>query len=128
MGRILREEKKKRKLIPLIIDLQDVFSSFNSWNKLREKYYKTEEYPLKIFNVIDKPELKFKPIVSFIKDVSNKKTTKTKANKDTKNKKSSFIIDMDDEVEEKGEGADDSDCNGDGDDNNSCDDVETLDF
>jgi len=106
VGRILREEKKKRKLIPLIIDLQDVFSSFNSWNKLREKYYKTEEYPLKIFNVIDKPDLNFKPIVSFVKDVSNKKTTKTKSNKDTKSKKSSFIIDMDDEVVREGNGDD----------------------
>ena len=128
VGRILREEKKKRKLIPLIIDLQDVFSSFNSWNKLREKYYKTEEYPLKIFNVIDKSDLNFKPIVSFVKDVSNKKTTKTKANKDTKSKKSSFIIDMDDEVIGEGN-ADDGDGNGYNDnDNNDEDNRELLDF
>ena len=121
MGRILREEKKKRKIIPLIIDLQDVFSSFNSWNKLREKYYKTEEYPLKIFNVIDKPDLNFKPIVSFVKDVSNKKTTKTKAIKDTKSKKTSFIIDMDDEILVEG------DCNG-YNDNIEEDNREILDF
>jgi superfamily II DNA or RNA helicase len=133
VGRILREEKKKRKLIPLIIDLQDVFSSFNSWNKLREKYYKTEEYPMKLFNVIDKPDLNFKPIVSFIKDVSNKKTTKTKGSKETKRKKSSFIIDMDDEVvvEGDGDGDGDDDGDGDGDDNDNDeeeDNREILDF
>ena len=93
-------------MIPLIIDLQDVFSSFNSWNKLREKYYKTEEYPLKVFNVIDKPDLKFKPEIKFIKDISNRKTTKTKGSKETKRKKSSFIIDMDDEVVREGNGDD----------------------
>ncbi len=83
VGRILREEKKKRKIIPLIIDLQDVFSSFVAWNKLREKYYKTEGYPMKIFNVIDKPEMSFKPIVSFVKDVLNK-TKKELKKKDLK--------------------------------------------
>ena len=121
VGRILREEKKKRKIIPLIIDLQDVFSSFNSWNKLREKYYKSEEYPMKLFNVIDKPELSFKPSVSFVRDVSNKKTTKTKANKDTKSKKSSFVIDMDDGDGDANDGGND---NGDNQENNS----EIIDF
>jgi superfamily II DNA or RNA helicase len=131
VGRILREEKKKRKMIPLIIDLQDVFSSFNSWNKLREKYYKTEEYPLKVFNVIDKPDLKFKPEIKFIKDISNRKTTKTKTNKDTKNKKSSFIIDMDMSIDNKGVVEGDTEVieeDDDEDSNNSGDDVETLDF
>ena len=73
VGRILREEKKKRKIIPLIIDLQETFSTFVGWNKLREKYYKTEGYPMKIFNVIDKPEMSFKPEVSFVKDVTSVK-------------------------------------------------------
>ena len=86
VGRILREEKKKRKIIPLIIDLQETFSTFMGWNKLREKYYKTEGYPMKIFNVIDKPEMSFKPEVSFIKDVKHdlKKTGRT-YNKKSKN-------------------------------------------
>jgi len=85
VGRILREEKKKRKIIPLIIDLQDVFSSFIAWNKLREKYYKTEAYPLNIFNVIDKPEMSFKPVVSFVKKDLNKPSRKN-------NKKSNITI------------------------------------
>ena len=46
---------------------------------------------MKIFNVIDKPELNFKPIVSFVKDVSNKKTSKIKV---TKKSTTSFVIDM----------------------------------
>jgi superfamily II DNA or RNA helicase len=83
VGRILREEKKKRKIIPLIIDLQETFSTFVGWNKLREKYYKTEGYPMKIFNVIDKPDMSFKPEVSFVKDVKHdlKKTARTYNNK-----------------------------------------------
>jgi len=53
VGRILREEKKKRQVIPLIIDLQDTFSSFNKWNHIREKYYKAKGYPMKIYDVYD---------------------------------------------------------------------------
>jgi superfamily II DNA or RNA helicase len=87
VGRILREEKKKRKIIPLIIDLQDTFSSFVGWNKLREKYYKTESYPMKIFNVIDKPEMSFKPEVSFMKDVLHKGKNANEKKSSAKNKK-----------------------------------------
>ena len=96
VGRILREEKKKRKIIPLIIDLQETFSTFMGWNKLREKYYKTEGYPLKIFNVIDKPEMSFKPEVSFIKDVKHdlKKTART-YNKKSKNTINTLLDEQD---------------------------------
>ena len=135
VGRILREEKKKRKIIPLIIDLQDVFSTFNSWNKLREKYYKTEGYPMKIFNVIDKPEISFKPIVSFVKDVINKSSAKKQdlkkqdlkkqdlkkqdlknpARKD--NKKSNIVVNSLDTLleDDNGEGEDDCDIDGESD-------------
>lgn len=80
VGRILREEKQKRKFIPLIIDIQDIFSTFNAWNKLREKYYKKEGYPMKIFDVIVKskseiPEIIFNREISNSK--SNSKTSKT---------------------------------------------------
>ena len=70
VGRILREEKKKRKIIPLIIDIQDLFSTFNGWNKIREKYYKSEAYPMKIYEtlVVSKTDL---PVVKFIKDISS---------------------------------------------------------
>jgi len=97
VGRILREEKKKRKIIPLIIDLQETFSTFVGWNKLREKYYKTEGYPMKIFNVIDKPEISFKPEVSFVKDVKHdlKKAART-YNKKSKNTINTLLDDEQD--------------------------------
>jgi superfamily II DNA or RNA helicase len=68
VGRILREEKQKRKMVPLIIDLFDQFSSFVKWNKIREKYYKSKGYPMKIFDVTDNTNT---PITEtkFIKEV-----------------------------------------------------------
>jgi len=84
VGRILREEKKKRKFIPLIIDVQDIFSTFNGWNKIREKYYKTEGYPMKVSETlvkskVDVPEIKFIKDISAIKKIS-KKIDKCKGN------------------------------------------------
>ena len=81
VGRILREEKKKRKLIPLIIDVQEVFSTFKGWNKLRETYYKKAGYPMKIYEadvktVCGKPS---KPEVKFIRDLVYKKAKNCKA-------------------------------------------------
>jgi len=84
VGRILREEKKKRKMIPLIIDLQDTFSSFNKWNKVREKYYKSKGYPMKIFDVnnsIRKDNPNAPPEVVFIKDITADSKTIRNANK-----------------------------------------------
>ena len=82
--------------------------------------------------------MSFKPIVSFVRDVSNKKTTKTKANKDTKSKKSSFVIDMDGDVgsgsnnvggnDDSGNNNGDSNDGDDGDDSNSCNNTELFDF
>ena len=76
VGRILREEKKKRKMVPLIIDLFDQFSSFVKWNKIREKYYKSKGYPMKIYDVLDNTNT---PITEtkFIKEVeANCKTVR----------------------------------------------------
>ena len=55
VGRILREEKQKRAFIPLVIDVQDMFSSFKNWNRIREKYYNGvgKEYPSEYFDVDD---------------------------------------------------------------------------
>ena len=77
VGRILREEKNKRKYIPLIIDVQDIFSSFCKWNKTREKYYKSKFYPLSLYDVEDNIK-NITPDIKFIKKISNTKTTKTK--------------------------------------------------
>ena len=84
VGRILREEKKKRKLIPLIIDVQEVFSTFKGWNKLRETYYKKAGYPMKIYEayvktVCGKPS---KPEIKFIRNLVYKNTKKCKAKND----------------------------------------------
>ena len=121
VGRILREEKKKRKFIPLIIDVQDVFSTFNGWNKIREKYYKTEGYPMKVSEVLVKSKTAI-PEVKFIKDIaaSNKKS---KSNSKSKLKtkisicKDAADADIVDEGDEGGEDEDDND-------NDDIDDIE----
>jgi superfamily II DNA or RNA helicase len=110
VGRILREEKKKRKIIPLIIDIQDLFSTFNGWNKIREKYYKSEEYPVKVFETIVKsktyvPEVKF---VDFLKSRA-KRSTKRSAKICTKNDNDNDDDDNDnddDDEEEDDDGED----------------------
>ena len=80
VGRILREEKKKRQHIPLIIDIQDTFSSFITWSKTREKYYKTKGYPIKIFNVEDTNKNPTDtPVITFIKTINNTLKLKTKS-------------------------------------------------
>ena len=90
VGRILREEKKKRRFVPLIIDLQDTFSSFNKWNKIREKYYKTKGYPMKIYDVDDitrKDNPNYVPEVVFIKDITADSKTARTTNKQISNKR-----------------------------------------
>ena len=87
VGRILREEKKKRKFIPLIIDLYDTFSSFAKWNKLREKYYKTKGYPMKVYDVEDNMRTET-PVITFVKDITaDSKTVKHSGGKNTNGRK-----------------------------------------
>ena len=79
VGRVLREEKSKRRVVPLIIDLQDTFSSFDKWNRIRDKYYKSKGYPMKVFDVAD-PIYKGSgsapnPVIKFIKDINTKDKT-----------------------------------------------------
>jgi len=69
VGRILRQEKKKRLLVPLIIDLYDTFSSFNKWNKTRGKYYKNKGYPIKLFEV-EHGNKNLSPVVKYIKNIN----------------------------------------------------------
>lgn len=83
VGRVLREEKRKRRVVPLIIDLQDTFSSFDKWNRIREKYYKSTGYPMKVFDVDDPfkkaPSAAIEqvatPTIRFIKDINTKEKT-----------------------------------------------------
>ena len=108
VGRILREEKKKRKMIPLIIDLQDTFSSFNKWNKVREKYYKSKGYPMKIFDVNDtmrKDNPNAPPEVVFIKDITADSKTVRNANKkvSARKKKSNDVDENTEDTEDTDE-------------------------
>jgi superfamily II DNA or RNA helicase len=107
VGRVLREEKRKRRVVPLIIDLQDMFSSFQKWNLIREKYYKSKGYPMKVFDVDDP----FKrapaigtatttPIVKFIKDIDPKAKT-TRISGSAARKGRSAEHDEDEEEEEE---------------------------
>jgi superfamily II DNA or RNA helicase len=89
VGRILREEKKKRHQIPLIIDIYDKFSSFEKWNIIREKYYLKDAkpkrpYPIKMFEVSDlMRRTTLTPEIKFIKNIEKKKiySTRKKHNK-----------------------------------------------
>ena len=73
-------------MVPLIIDLFDQFSSFVKWNKIREKYYKSKGYPMKIYDVVHNTNT---PIaeVNFIKEVeANCKTVRTRTTARKKDK------------------------------------------
>ena len=50
VGRILRQDEKDRKFIPLIIDINDCFSLFKRQAQKRTKYYKSNNYIIKHFN------------------------------------------------------------------------------
>jgi superfamily II DNA or RNA helicase len=91
VGRVLREEKRKRQVVPLIIDLQDTFSSFDKWNRIREKYYKSKGYPMKVFDVDDPFRKTFQPpmpepVIKFIKDIDPKTKTTRIGNASATNK------------------------------------------
>jgi superfamily II DNA or RNA helicase len=108
VGRVLREEKRKRSVVPLIIDLQDTFSSFNKWNGIREKYYKSKGYPMKVFDVADPihrgSEPASNPVIKFIKDINPKEKTIRIGERDgnrsnDKSKKNKKVSEEDDELE-----------------------------
>ena len=50
IGRILREKPSERKYIPLCIDIWDQFSLFIRKGFIRIRYYKTNNYKIKIYN------------------------------------------------------------------------------
>jgi superfamily II DNA or RNA helicase len=51
VGRILRQEAKDRKFIPLVIDILDEFSSFSGQCFKRSKFYKKNKYNIDVFNM-----------------------------------------------------------------------------
>ncbi len=115
VGRILREEKSRRTIQPLIIDLYDLFSSLNKWNHIREKYYLKNQgvkkpYPIKVFDVNDPWRATStstssisistdKPIIKFIKEIKNISRSKSKK----QNKKTDDNDVEDSEAEEQEE-------------------------
>lgn len=50
VGRILRIKKTERKVIPLIINICDVFSSFRNWGTVRNTYFKKKKYEINYYN------------------------------------------------------------------------------
>ena len=53
VGRILRQEEKDRKKIPLIIDIIDNFSMFKKQGEKRVKFYKKNKYNIELYNTND---------------------------------------------------------------------------
>lgn len=113
IGRILREEKARRRIQPLIIDLYDMFSSFEKWNRIREKYYLKSQgmkkpYPIKVFEV-EHPFCRTilpntPPVIKFIKEITNVSRLRCKGKKnksnDTNEDDSGEDIESDDETAE----------------------------
>ena len=50
VGRILRQDEKDRKFVPLVIDIVDCFSSFERQALKRVKFYKSNEYKIEVYN------------------------------------------------------------------------------
>ena len=50
VGRILRQEEKDRKFVPLVLDIVDEFATFPRQALKRAKFYKTNEYRIHTFN------------------------------------------------------------------------------
>lgn len=88
VGRILREEKKKRVYVPLIIDIQDMFSSFKKWNTIRENYYITKKYPISFFEVDNTRD----NINITIKNIDIPRRIKNKMDKYTGNSKNNYGV------------------------------------
>jgi len=128
VGRILREEKSKRKILPLIIDVQDIFSTFIGWNKIRDKYYKTESYPMKLFNVNVKSKTD-PPEVIFIQNIDvERKKGKSERKNEVKScsKKGTIDISL---TDDEGDGCYEDGCDVDVDETDSNEEVETeIDF
>ena len=55
VGRILRQDEKDRKFVPLVIDIVDEFASFSRQALKRAKFYKTNEYRISTFDKNMKP-------------------------------------------------------------------------
>ena len=75
VGRILRQKKETRKFIPLIIDIDDDFSTFKNQSKKRLAYYNKCKYDITIYDL----------------DGTNYKYTKKSSKRSSKQKKENKI-------------------------------------
>ena len=55
IGRILRQEEKDRKIIPLVIDIVDDFCLFSKQALKRAKFYTKNNYKIETFNNYNEP-------------------------------------------------------------------------
>lgn len=50
VGRILRVKKTERKVIPLIINICDMFGNYTNWGVVRNRYFKKKKYEINYYN------------------------------------------------------------------------------
>ena len=53
VGRIMRQKKEDRLMMPLVIDIVDMFSSFYKWSSMRKRYYYKKQYLVENYQVND---------------------------------------------------------------------------
>jgi superfamily II DNA or RNA helicase len=58
VGRILRQKKEDRKVVPMVLDIIDDFSVFSRQGEKRIKFYKKNKYIIKNINMDSRPKLK----------------------------------------------------------------------
>ena len=68
VGRIMRQKKEDRIMMPLVIDIVDLFSSFHKWSSMRRRFYNQKRYILENYAVNDDGEA---PVVKSEKTVAD---------------------------------------------------------
>lgn len=58
VGRILRQKKEDRKVVPMVLDIIDDFSVFSRQGEKRIKFYKKNKYIIENINMDSRPKLK----------------------------------------------------------------------
>ena len=58
VGRVLRQKKEDRTVIPMVLDIIDDFSVFSRQGEKRVKFYKKNKYTIENINMDSRPKLK----------------------------------------------------------------------
>jgi superfamily II DNA or RNA helicase len=56
VGRIMRQKKEDRLMMPLVVDIVDLFSSFHKWSSMRRRFYNKKRYIVENYAVNDDDE------------------------------------------------------------------------